>query len=76
MRLFIVPDGVVNGKDGQRLVPGLHAIAIGDLGLSRGHRMIGEFGCRCSFLQQLCQGTLMQDVPPRRTQLSVDHVSE
>ena len=41
-RLVVVPDGVCDSKDGHRLIPGLHAIARGGLGLPRGPGMIGQ----------------------------------
>src|SRR5713226_10577832 len=31
--LFVVADGIIDSKDGHRLIPGLHAVAIGVLGL-------------------------------------------
>ena len=51
-RLVVVPDGVFDGKDGQRLIPCLHAIAIGCLGLSRGPRVIRQLGGGDSFCLQ------------------------
>ncbi len=39
-RLFVVPDGVFDRKDGHRLFSGLHTVAIGLLPLSRRQRMI------------------------------------
>jgi len=51
-RLLVVPDGLLDGKDGQRLIPGLHAGARGGLGLSGQQRVIGQLGGPRSFAVQ------------------------
>ena len=65
-RLFVVPDGLLDGKDRQRLVAGLHTVAIRPLGLSGRERMIGQFGGPCAFSLEQSQGSLVQDEPARR----------
>ena len=40
-RLFVVLDGLLDGEDGHRLHPGLHAVAVGGFDLSGRDRMVG-----------------------------------
>ena len=72
-RLFIVPDGVFDGKNRHRLIRGLYAVAIGLLGLSGRQRLIRQLGGPCSLACQQRQGALVQDLPPCMAQLGVDH---
>ncbi len=58
-RSLVVPDGVCDRKDGQRLIPGLYAVASGCPGLSGGQCMIGERSGRSSFGRKPRQGALM-----------------
>src|SRR5712692_11771036 len=74
-RLFVVPDSVCDGEDGHRLHPGLHAVAKSGLGLSRSPRMVRQFRGGYSLCLQAHQSPLVQDLPPRCTQLSVDHIA-
>ncbi len=64
--LFVVPDGVCDRKDGQRLIPGLYTVARGALILASQERVVGQRGGRCSLGPQPRQGALVQDLPPRR----------
>ena len=75
-RLFVVPNSILDGKDGYGLIPGLHAVARGGLGLSGQERMIGQFGGPRSLGLQPRQSALVQDLPPRRAQVGVDHVTD
>ena len=71
--LFIVPDGVVDGKDGHGFIPGLDAVATGLLRLPRRPRMICQLGGPRPLAGQHGQSLLVQDLPPGRAQLGVDH---
>ncbi len=58
-RLCVAPDGIFNGKDSQRLIPGLHTVASGHLSLTGGQRMIGQRTGRSAFGLQQGQGALV-----------------
>src|SRR5216683_6030360 len=75
-RLFVAPDGIFDGKDSQRLIPGLYAVASGHPSFSGGQRMIGQRSGWSSFGLQQGQGALVQDLPPCLAQFGVDHVAD
>ena len=64
-RLFVVPDGILDGKDSNRFIAGLHIVAIGCLCLSCCQRVIGQLGGSRSLRAQQRQSALVQDLPPR-----------
>ena len=64
-RLFVVPDGILDSKDGDRFIAGLHIVAIGGLCLSGRQRVIGQLGGSRSLSAQQRQRALVQDLPTR-----------
>src|SRR5260370_8133435 len=74
--LLVVPDGVFGGKDGHRLHPSLHTVAIGLLGLPRSPGMVRQFGGPRSFGVQQLKSALVQDLPSRLAQFGVDYVTD
>ena len=75
-RLFVVPDGVCDGKDLHRFISCLYAIAIGLLSLSGRQCMIGQLGGPRSLARKPRQGAPVQDLPPRRAEFGVDHLAD